>query len=1294
MDDKEYDQTEPVRPGHRQQVEELFQRLADVPESDRAACLADDSIPAEVATDVWELLAIHDRNPQTTLERPFADTQADILGALIGPYKLLEKIGEGGFGTVYMAEQQQPVVRKVALKLIKLGMDTRQVVARFEAERQALAMMDHPNIARVLDGGASSDGRPYFVMELVRGVPLNEYCDANHVTPRQRLEILVQVCHAVQHAHQKGVIHRDLKPSNILITLHDGRPVPKVIDFGIAKATSQRLTEKTLFTQHRQMIGTPQYMSPEQAEMSGLDIDTRSDIYSLGVILYELLTGSPPFSAKMLRSAGFGEIQRIIREVEPPRPSVRLSTLGREIEIVARNRSLEPKGLSRLLRGELDWIVMTALDKDRQRRYASASAMAADLERFLHGEPVSAVPPSSAYKLRKFISRNKGPVAAAILLALMLVTGVAISSYFAIRAQREAVRAKSAENRALANADEARRAEQLAEDRAAENARLMYAGLIRTTEKTIENGGMVIARDLLDRCPEPQRGWEWRWLERKVKDRARGIGNHRLRGVRDVAYSPDGELLASGGYDTNACLWDVKTGALIHRLEGHAEVVTGVAFSPDQQVLATCSADTTVRIWDVGKGQLIRTLTGHTSWLAGVDFSPDGKLLASCGGNSNLRLWNMETLTLHSALDGYSHDVWGIDFSPDGSRLATSTGDGQVVVWSIPEQRRLMEGQISDFGCWTVRYSPSGEELVTAGFDNMATVWDARTLRKKFDLGGYNVPVRAAEFTPDGRAIVVAGFGALRAFDAVTGERLGEMLSPQAEMHAVTIHPSGNRLVSGGGSKDVLEWPVAPIGGPLELIGHRGQVYDAVLSPDGRSVYSVGGDGSLRAWSAMTAASQWQRYPLPAERRDPDPRCVAIDPASNYLVLAGKGGNVCAVDAGTGHNIWCKPSDPRVEDIAVSPAGGLAVTGAAPDGEPVRLALRRIEDGAEIRVFDGHEGDIRRIAFDATGRRFVSSSADDTLIVWDVETGTALHRLRSPADGRPFAVCVYRNELFAGMANGAVTVWNLDDGSMNRRFFAHNSVINAIDMASDGSRLLTGAWHNPQVRVWNPSTDEFMLELNTQCKRLSVARFSHDDAGILAAGEDGRLRMWELDAPEGAYPARRAAARTNAEQLQRDIQLAEQVAKVREGIARLRVPGLTDKALATVRSQLMEHERLCERNHPLCHQLKREEEWTKQMHEALESPVTIPDAEMQSLVGSYGDRDIFIRDGRLHYKHRFYKVEHELLPLDADTWHSMTVDGFRLRFDEYCDDKPCVVHGVYLSGNVDQSRRESCRDDN
>jgi serine/threonine protein kinase len=461
-----------------------------------AACAGDDQLRLRLEV----LLHAHD-HPDGFLEAPAANLVATVdepiserPGTVIGPYKLLEQIGEGGFGVVFMAEQQEPIRRKVALKVLKPGMDTRQVIARFEAERQALALMDHPNVAKVLDAGQTIRGRPYFVMDLVKGIPITDYCDQNQLPVRERLELFALVCQAVQHAHQKGIIHRDLKPTNVLVTLHDTTSVPKIIDFGIAKALGQQLTDKTLFTGFAQMIGTPLYMSPEQAELSGLDIDTRTDIYSLGVLLYELLTGSTPFDKERFSQVGYDEMRRIIRDEEPPKPSTRISTMGQAATTHSTHRKCDPKRLSQLCRGELDWIVMKALAKDRNQRYESASAFAADVQRYLNDEPVKARPPSAWYRVQKFVRRNRARLAIGGLLLSILLAAALSTLLVRERAAREKAAVEETDRKNLEIH--------------------LYYQTIALAEREQSTGHIGRAEQLLDEeCPSKLRGWEWHYLK-------------------------------------------------------------------------------------------------------------------------------------------------------------------------------------------------------------------------------------------------------------------------------------------------------------------------------------------------------------------------------------------------------------------------------------------------------------------------------------------------------------------------------------------------------------------------------------------------------------------------------------------------------------------------------------------------------------------------------------------------------------------------------------------------------------
>ncbi len=471
--------------------------------------------------------------------------------AQAGPYKLLQRLGEGGMGTVYMAEQSQPVRRMVALKIVRTGMDSRQVVARFEAERQALALMDHPNIARVLDAGTTASGQPFFAMELVKGIPITRFCDEHHLSPRERLELFIPVCQAVQHAHQKGIIHRDLKPSNVLVALYDDRPVPKVIDFGVAKATSQKLTDRTMFTEFGSVVGTLEYMSPEQAKLNALDVDTRSDIYALGVLLYELLTGTTPLERRRLKESALDEVLRVIREEEPPVPSTRLSQSKESLPTVAAQRQTEPERLAKMVRGELDWIVMKALEKDRSRRYETASGLARDIERYLNQQPVEACPPSLGYRLSKFFRRNRGAVLAAALLLLALVGGIAGTSLGLVAANN----ALNAEEQQRKIAEEERDAKERARSAAAterdqkEQARAaaeqaLTVNRINLAEQYWQGNNTVQSRRILDLCPPSARGWEWHYLDRlHHADLLTLAGNGQF--TTDLQFSKDGKRMAA-----------------------------------------------------------------------------------------------------------------------------------------------------------------------------------------------------------------------------------------------------------------------------------------------------------------------------------------------------------------------------------------------------------------------------------------------------------------------------------------------------------------------------------------------------------------------------------------------------------------------------------------------------------------------------------------------------------------------------------------------------------------------------
>ncbi len=572
-----------------------------------------------------------------------ATALAEQPGSRIGRYHLLEIIGEGGMGIIYRAEQREPVRRQVALKILKPGMDSQRVLARFEVEQQALALMEHPHIARVYDAGLAPNGRPYFVMEYVKGIPITAHCDQYRLTIEQRLHLFLHVCAAVQHAHQKGVIHRDLKPSNILVVIQDQEMVPKVIDFGVARAISQPLTERTFYTEQGQLIGTPEYTSPEQADLGNQDIDTRTDIYSLGVVLYELLAGVLPFDPQPFRTGGIDHIRQIICEEEPLKPSAKLTMLGGKLKDTARQRGTTLEQLPKAVRGDLDWIAMRCLEKDRTRRYETVNALAVDIERHLNDDPISARPPSKLYRFQKLVRRNQGIFAGAAVVALVLLLGALVSTWQAVRATR-AEREQS-----------------------------------RLREVVVWDVGQ---RTIVRRIPG-----------------VRLLGAH----LGSLDFSPDGKALVIGDADHHLRVIDVASGSTRFDIpEAHLEAISFVSWSPNGSIIASGSGYVggPISLWEAASGRPLGALEGHASWISELIFSPDGLRLYSASADQTIRIWNVQEKRCLATLRGSSDEIYGLALSPDGTTLASASKDGVVAFWDAEprfeeEQPRLIAlGQI------------------------------------------------------------------------------------------------------------------------------------------------------------------------------------------------------------------------------------------------------------------------------------------------------------------------------------------------------------------------------------------------------------------------------------------------------------------------------------------------------------------------------------------------------------------------------------------------------------------------
>jgi WD40 repeat protein len=1027
-------------------------------------------------------------------------------------YTLVEKIGEGGMGEVWLAKQNEPVKRKVALKLIKAGMDSKSVLQRFEQERQALAMMDHPNIARVLDGGLTPTGQPFFVMELVNGLPLNKFCDELKLAPRQRLELFVPICQAVQHAHQKGIVHRDLKPANILITMIDGKPVPKVIDFGVAKATVGKLTDETMSTQFGAVVGTLEYMSPEQAGFAGEDVDTRADIYSLGVILYESLTGLKPIDAKRLRKGALIELIRMIREDEPSKPSTRLST-DESLPTLAALRQTEPKQLTALLRGELDWVVMKCLEKQRDRRYETANALARDIQRYLADEALEARPPSTAYRFQKFVRRNRVMVTAgaAVAAALLLGLTLAIVGFVQAKADREIAdqaridaqaQKKIADNQRQLAVENAKQADANAKDAKLQLAHGLIAqadafGLAKRYSESHRLYGE--AYDKFVELKQPRLTAEiglWSSYH-QAPHPLLNLTGHTLS-VFSLAISPDGRTALSGSEDKTLKLWDLITGKELRTFTGHGGSVFSVAISPDGRTAISGSVDSTLKLWDLDSGKELRTFAGHTQPVSSVVISSDGQLALSGSFDMTLKLWDLVSGKELRTFAGHTQPVWSVAISPNGQTAISGSTDTTLKLWDLGSGSAVHTFTGHTLVVDSVAISQDGRIALSGSADATLKVWDLANKRELRTLLGHTMGVNSVALSRDGRTALSGGWdNTLKLWDVASGKEVRTFIGHPEVVRSVTISPDGRTALSGGRDRTLKLWSLASEKELRTFSGHAYSVIRAAISPDGRTALSGGGDRLLKLWDLDTGKElrtfTGHTHAVTGVAFSRDGSTAFTGSADNTLKLW---------DLVSGNELRSVAGPTSI--VAISPDGRTALSAG---GQEKTLKLWDLNSGKELRVLTGHAYPANCVAISPNGRTALSGGGDKSLKLWDLDTGKELRSFTGHTQVvANVAIAPDGRTALSSCWSFTMKHWGLESGQELHTLTGHMDLISDVAIFPNSRTALSGSW-DQTLKLWDLSSGKEIRTFTGHSRRVNCVAISPDGRMVLSGGDEKTLQL-------------------------------------------------------------------------------------------------------------------------------------------------------------------------------------------
>jgi len=1054
------------------------------------------------------------------------DITADSLSVMEGPgtiidrYQLLERIGEGGMAVVYMAQQDQPIRRNIAFKIIKLGMDTQQVITRFEAERQALALMDHPNIAKVLDAGCTETGRPYFVMELVNGVPITRYCDKNKLSTRKRLKLFIQVCQAIQHAHQKRIIHRDIKPSNILVTFHESNPVPKVIDFGIAKATEDQLTDKPLNTKLQSFVGTPAYMSPEQAQMGGVDIDTRTDIYSLGVVLYELLTSQTPFDTKGLLKKGLEQYHQVIREREPERPSMRVAAmLPGDAKVIAECHRLDSGRLVRMLRADLDWIVMKCLEKDRRRRYETASGLAMDIQRYLDGEAVLARSPSMAYRTWKFACRYKAMVAAVLILAI----GVLVSSWQAVRATRAEQEQNRLRSVAQAAQEEEATQRQQAEKEGLATLRQAYNSDMNLAQQALSTHNYGRVAELLDRhrprSKRPDfRQWEWRYFWDQSRSEASFTLPPHSQAVMNATICPQGRHLISIDREGTFKLWDLKEQTLVMSASEPGLSYRALAFSRDGSHLALAirqeNQGALVKVWALATQTLVSEFP-YDHRIRSLSFTSSDTALRILDRNLAVHTWDLDEQKLQMHYPGVPQDAQEYrkaSFSPGGQYLALSKRSGLIRLFDVRARTEIAQMDVFEGDIASLVFSPDGKYLAVSplytGISTDIKVFSTGTGQEHVTLAGHVSWVPALVFTPDSQRIVSAGADqTIRIWDVGNGQEMTRLHGHRSEIYCVAVSPDGTRIVSGCKDGTLFGWDIDQIGHqtPFETLPITIRSLDFLS--ESQAILTVDTNDTVTVWDSATLEETETLHVLGSEINQ-----LLVSADETRIVASTRKGDLKILD-------WATRQITKEATWHPERAGPVELLGLV--GQDQSLVI--LGAGDKVYLFDTiawqpqAAWDIPRVRYrwipapvlSPDERFLLSVGFNATINFTDLDNG----QTEAIATGQDWSVLdmafLPNSRVFVtSSGEGTVSLWDMARREVVDVLRGHLLGVHAVAISPDGQRLVSGSKGNEAVKLWDIDTRHEVATLAGEGLLSRHLKFSPDGRLLGAINTKDKAHIW------------------------------------------------------------------------------------------------------------------------------------------------------------------------------------------